>query len=121
MKNTRANAQSRKFILRPYRRIPTWYSSYYLSGKVIGKGVVMNLSRTGMRVLGDHSLEPGTQLSVRVQVEEQGPPLEIAQASVRWVERHEFGVQIDQLTAKDAKRITGLIHEEISTRRTDLS
>lgn len=118
MKSARANASSTKFILRPYRRIPTWYNSYYLSGSVIGKGVVMNLSRTGMRVLGDHSLEPGTQLSVRILVGGQGTPLEIARASVRWVDRQEFGVQIDQLTARDAKRITRLIHEEISTRRT---
>ena len=60
------NAPRTRFVLRPYRRIPTWYSSYYMSGSVIGKGVVKNLSRTGLRVLGDHSLTPGTEVTIRL-------------------------------------------------------
>jgi hypothetical protein len=109
--------QPRKFILRPYRRISTWYSSYYMSGSTIGKGVVMNLSRTGMRVLGDHSLTPGTKLSVRITLEEQGPPLEIARASVRWVNQYEFGAKIDHLSPGAAHRITSLVSEQAKTYR----
>ena len=51
MKAARATKPRTRFVLRPYRRIPTWYGSYYMSGSVIGKGVVKNLSRTGL--LGD--------------------------------------------------------------------
>ena len=117
MKIAREKGQSRKFVLRPYRRIPTWYSSYYLSGSVIGKGVVMNLSRTGMRILGDHTLQPGTDLSLRVSLEEHSPPLEIARASVRWVNQYEFGLKIDHLTPGAAHRITDLLNQHISMRR----
>ena len=115
MKNIRAKLHGRKFVLRPYRRIPTWYNSYYLSGTAIGKGVVMNLSRSGMRVLGDHNLQPGTELSVRVCLEEHSPPLEISCASVQWVNQYEFGLKINQLTSGAVHRITRLLNEHIST------
>ena len=102
-------------MLRPYRRIPSWYGSYYLSGSVIGKGVVMNVSCTGLRVLGDHSLKPGTDVSIRVTVD-HGPPLEISRASVRWVKEYEFGLKIDQITSQAANRLVRLIHDSIDAR-----
>jgi hypothetical protein len=108
--------QPRKFVLRPYRRIPTWYSAYYLSGSVIGKGVVMNLSRTGLRLLGEHSLKPGTDVSIRVTVEEGGPSLEISRASIRWINQYEFGLKIDHLPPGAAHRIVGLINDHIGVR-----
>ena len=104
-------------MLRPYRRIPTWYSSYYLSDNSIGKGVVMNLSYTGLRVQGDHAVKPGAEISVRVTVEEDSPPLEISRASVRWVNQYQFGLKIEHLTPGAANRIASLINEQISTRR----
>jgi PilZ domain len=116
---TGAKIQPRKFVLRPYRRIPTRYSSYYLSGSAIGKGVVMNLSCTGMRILGDHSVTPGTELSVRVSLEEDYPPLEISRASVRWVNQNEFGLKIDHLTPGVSYRIICLIKEQAGTRRNE--
>jgi PilZ domain-containing protein len=119
MKTVKKKIQPRKFVLRPYRRIPTWYSSYYLSGNSIGKGVVMNLSRTGLRIQGDHFVKPGMELSVRVSVEEDSLPLEILRASVRWVNQYEFGLKIDQLTPMAVQRITALINEPVSTRRNE--
>ncbi|HZH49148.1 MAG TPA: PilZ domain-containing protein [Nitrospira sp.] len=119
MKTIKKKIQPRKFVLRPYRRIPTWYSSYYLSGNSIGKGVVMNLSRTGLRIQGDHFVKPGMELSVRVSVEEDSLPLEILRASVRWVNQYEFGLKIDQLTPMAVQRITALINEPVSTRRSE--
>jgi PilZ domain len=114
MKTIRDKVQGRKFVLRPYRRIPTWYQSHYLSGSAIGKGVVMNLSCSGMRILGDHHLQPGIHLSVRVCLEEDGPPLEIPRASVQWVNQYEFGLKIDHLTPEASHRITSLLKQDIS-------
>ncbi len=103
-------------MLRPYRRIPTWYDSYYLSGSVIGKGVVMNLSRTGLRVLGDHSLTPGTEVSIRITLKEGELPLEIPRAVVRWADHYEFGLRIEHLSSPAAHRLVGLINAEIGFR-----
>ena len=116
MKRQRQTAPRTRFVLRPYRRIPTWYSSYYMSGKVIGKGVVKNLSCTGLRMLGDHSLMPGTEVSVRLSLGETEPPLEISCATVRWVEQVEFGLRFERLTAHAAHRLAGLITADIGLR-----
>lgn len=105
-----------RFVLRPYRRIPTWYSSYYMSGSVIGKGVVKNLSRTGLRVLGDHSLTPGTEVTIRLHLGETDPPLEISSATVRWADQYEFGLRIEHLTPHAAHRLAGLINADINLR-----
>jgi PilZ domain len=113
MKSTRKAITRIKFVLRPYRRIPTWYSSYYMSGNVIGKGVVKNLSRTGLRILGDHSLSPGTQVSVRLTLGETEPPLEISRATVRWAEHYEFGLRIEELATSAAHRVADLIAADI--------
>jgi hypothetical protein len=108
--------RARKFVLRPYRRIPTWYASYYLSGSSIGKGVVMNLSCTGMRILGDHTLAPGTELSVRIDIEDSTAPVEISRASVRWVSKYEFGLEIRHLSPEAADRIAGLLNRSVRVR-----
>ena len=107
MKTVR-NTPRTRFVLRPYRRIPTWYSAYYMSGSVIGKGVVKNLSRTGLRVLGDHSLTPGTEVTIRFHLGETDPPLEISCATVRWANQYEFGMRIEQLTPHAAHRLADL-------------
>lgn len=119
MKPTGNKVKSRKFVLRPFRRIQTWYGSYYMSGNLIGRGVVTNLSRTGMRVRGDHSLKPGTDVSLRITVEEHGPPLEIARASVQWANQYEFGVKIQQLSETAAHRIAGLIKADANASRNE--
>jgi PilZ domain len=115
MKTTRNTARN-KFVLRPYRRIPTWYSSYYMSGNVIGKGVVKNLSRTGLRLLGDHSLTPGTEVSIRLTLSDADPPLEITHASVRWANQYEFGLRIEHLTSNAAQRLVDLIKADTGIR-----
>lgn len=115
MKTVR-NTPRTRFVLRPYRRIPTWYSSYYMSGSVIGKGVVKNLSRTGLRVLGDHSLTPGTEVTIRLHLGETDPPLEISNATVRWADQYEFGLRIEHLTTHAAHRLAGLINADINLR-----
>jgi hypothetical protein len=106
----------RKFVLRPYRRISTWYSAYYMSGQAIGKGVVKNLSRTGLRLLGDHSLTLGTEVSLRLSVDETTPPLEIARASVRWTSEYELGFRIEHLSADASHRLADLIAAAVSLR-----
>jgi PilZ domain len=115
MKTVRNTARTR-FVLRPYRRIPTWYGSYYMSGSVIGKGIVKNLSRTGLRVLGDHSLTPGTEVTIRFHLEETDPPLEISRATVRWADQFEFGLRIEHLTPHAADRLAALVNADINLR-----
>ena len=116
MKKTARPASRTKFVLRPYRRVSTWFNSYYLSGTVIGKGVVKNLSLTGLRVLGDHALTPGTQVCIRLTFGTMDPPLEISRASVRWANESEFGLKIEHVTPHAAQRLAYLIKADLALR-----
>jgi hypothetical protein len=102
-----------QFVLRPYRRIPTWLALYYLSGDCVGKGVVTNLSPSGMRIQGDHAVEPGLDLALRVTFADDGPPIEINRATVRWVDGYDFGLDFVHLSPLAAKYITDALSQQI--------
>jgi hypothetical protein len=98
-----------RFVLRPYRRMPTWIVLYYLSGECVGKGVVTNLSQSGMRVQGDHGVELGLDLALRVRFADDGPAIEIERATVRWVDVYDFGLDLVRVSPLAAKYIAGLL------------
>ena len=101
------------FVLRPYRRIPTWLVLYYLSGESVGKGIVTNLSRSGMRVQGDHAVEPGLDLGLRLTLEDNGTTIEIERATVRWVDGYDFGLDLVRFSPDVAMRIARLVNQQI--------
>jgi len=102
-----------RFVLRPYRRIPTWLVLYYLSGECVGKGVVTNLSQSGMRVQGDHAVEPGLDLALRVTFAADGTPIEIKRATVRWVDGYDFGLDLVLVSPLAANYIARLLSGQI--------
>ena len=112
-KPRRFKPKSTRFVLRPYRRIPTWLDLYYLSGESVGKGVVTNLSQLGMRVQGDHAVEPGLDLALRVTFADDGPTIEIKQATVRWVDGYDFGLDLVRLSPLAAKHIADVLSRQI--------
>jgi PilZ domain len=102
-----------RFVLRPYRRIPTWLVLYYLSGECVGKGVVTNLSQSGMRIQGDHAVEPGLDLALRVTFADDAPPIEIERATVQWVDGYDFGLDLVLVSPLAAKYIARLLNGQI--------
>jgi len=101
------------FVLRPYRRIPTWLIIYYLSGESVGKGIVTNLSRSGMRVQGDHAVEPGLDLGLRLTLEDNGTTIEIERATVRWVDGYDFGLDLVRFSPDVGMHIARLVSQQI--------
>lgn len=102
-----------RFVLRPYRRIPTWLVLYYLSGECVGKGIVTNLSQSGMRIQGDHAVQPGLDLTLRVTFEDDGLPIEVERATVRWVDGYDFGLDFAHLSPSAAKHISDTLNQQI--------
>lgn len=102
-----------RFVLRPYRRIPTWLILYYLSGECVGKGVATNLSQSGMRVQGDHAVKPGFDLALRVTFAADVPPIEIERATVRWVDGYDFGLDLVLVSPLASKHIARLLSGQI--------
>ena len=105
--------KGRRFVLRPYRRVPTQRVLYYLSGRCVGKGVVTNLSQSGMRVRGEHGVEPGLDLALRLTLSDDGPTIDIDRATVRWVDGNDFGLDFVHLSPSAKKHISAALNQKI--------
>ena len=96
---------SSKFVIRTYHRIPVRCMLYYMGGDFLGKGTMLNLSRTGFRVLGDHQVVPGMALVVRLTLPDRDEPVEIQRVVVRWVRGLLFGVKVVTLSPDGEERV----------------
>jgi len=108
-----AKPKSTRFVLRPYRRIPIWRVLYYLSGDSVGKGVVTNLSHSGMRIQGEHAVEPGLDMALRLTLADDGPTIDIERATVRWVDGYDFGLDFVRVNSLAAKHIAHALSRQI--------
>ena len=98
-------AHTSKFIIRTYHRIPVRCVVYYMGGDFLGRGTVINLSRTGFRVLGDHQVVPGTELIVRMALPGQDEPIEMQRVVVRWVRGLLFGAKVITVSRDGRDRV----------------
>jgi PilZ domain len=106
-----------RFVLRPYRRVPSKCALYYLSPDYVGKGTVTNLSQSGVRIQGEHAVEPGLSLALRIKLSKDGPTIEVERATVRWVEGYDFGMEFDRLSPLAAAHISHVLSQKIRTSR----
>ncbi len=97
--------QPSKFVIRTYHRIPVRCMLYYMGGEFLGKGTVMNLSRNGFRVLGDHQVVPGMELVVRLSLPDKDDTVEIQRVVVRWVRGLLFGAKVVTMSPDGEERI----------------
>lgn len=97
--------QQGKFVIRMYHRIPVRCTLYYMGGEFLGKGTVMNLSRNGFRVLGDHQVVPGMELIVRLSLPDRDEMVEVQRVVVRWVRGLLFGGMVLALSPDGKERI----------------
>jgi len=112
-KSPLSKSRHARFVFRPYRRIPTWRIVYYLSEEFVGKGLVTNLSQSGMRVQGEHAVEPGLILSLRLTLADNSPTVEIERATVRWVDGYDFGLDFVRISPLSAKHIAHLLNRQV--------
>jgi len=66
-----------------------------------------------MRVQGDHAVEPGLGLALRVTFADGGPPIEIKRATVRWVDGYDFGLELVLVSPLAANYIGRLLIGQI--------
>jgi hypothetical protein len=102
-----------KFVIRTYHRIPVRCVLYYMGGEFLGKGTVMNLSRNGFRVLGDHQVVPGMELVVRLSLPDKDEPVEIQRVVVRWVRVLLFGAKVMTMSPEGADRIGNFLSSRL--------
>jgi len=74
---------------------------------------VTNLSQFGMRVQGEHAVEPGLTIALRLTLADDGPTVEIERATVRWVDGYDFGLDFVQINPAAARHIASLLNQQI--------
>lgn len=104
-KSSSTMSQPSKFVIRTYHRIPVRCLLYYMGGEFLGKGTVMNLSRNGFRVLGDHQVVPGMELVVRLSLPDKDDTVEIQRVVVCWVRGLLFGAKVVTMSPDGEERI----------------
>ncbi len=79
---------------RKHLRYPVRFKSTFTSTKAVeGSGIVTDLSKGGCRISSHTSARAGTELSLRIALEEGGTPLEVPKVVSRWARGMEFGVE----------------------------
>jgi hypothetical protein len=79
-------------------RVPAQFSLMY-SGMsdgrmLIGNGVVSNVSKSGIGILGNHLVKRGMDLSLFIDLPGLEEPICIAETRVSWVAGRRFGVEM---------------------------
>jgi hypothetical protein len=79
-------------------RVPAQFSLMY-SGMsdgrmLIGNGVVSNVSKAGIGILGNHPVKHGMDLSLFIDLPGIEEPMCIAETRVSWVSGRRFGVEM---------------------------
>jgi hypothetical protein len=97
------------FIPRIYARVKTEGSLYYLGPDGIGKGTVLDVSRTGWRVEGEHAVSPGMLLALSVQLPTGSAPIQVEKAMVRWVKGREVGLRMVTMQPAEWTRLARFI------------
>jgi hypothetical protein len=70
------------------------YSGMSDGRMLIGNGVVSNVSKTGIGILGDHLVTHGMDLSLFINLPGIEEPMCIAESRVTWVSGRRFGLEM---------------------------
>jgi hypothetical protein len=66
-----------------------------------------------MRIQGEHAVEPGLDLALRLTLAEDGQTIEIERATVRWVDGYDFGLGFVRISPVAAKHVAQLLSQQI--------
>ena len=102
------------FTIRGHRRFPVKCAVDYMNSDWVGKGIVRNLSRSGWRIEGDHTVAPGAILTLAVWLPGDSIPVKVEQAIVRWVSGGIFGVKILVMEPAEGMKLERLIARLLS-------
>jgi hypothetical protein len=101
------------FFVRKNQRIKRLVPVRYLGDRIIGEGIIKDLSLSGSYITGNASVSIGAVISLQIFIPGDPEPLLIDRATVKWVKGSDFGVDFDisqsQVTERIAKIISMLV------------
>lgn len=97
---------------RKHPRFPVQFHSSFSSANVVsGEGDLGDLSIRGCRVSSMTEVKPGTTLELRIEIPHDEPPIQVAQAIVRWCRASSFGLEFVNLTPDEWARLQHVVKE----------
>jgi hypothetical protein len=70
------------------------FSGMHDGNMLIGKGIVTNVSESGIGILGNHIVNEGMDLSLFIDLPGIEEPLCIAESRVSWISGRRFGIEM---------------------------
>ena len=86
-------------------------TTFSVSSKLEGMGVMLDLSVGGCRIESPVPVEPGISLELRIYVPDFDWPLMIEVASVQWVSSQMFGLAFFRMTEAERQRLGQVIRD----------
>ena len=86
-------------------------SSFSSANVVSGQGTLSDLSIRGCRVSSPMEVKPGTALQLGVHTSDLDPPIQIAQAVVRWCRANSFGCEFMNLGPNEWARLQHVVKD----------
>jgi len=118
------NQKSYSLLDRRYaERVPTPYRVSY-SGQegariVTGEGTLIDLSKTGCKILGAVPIPLGSRLTLLLDFEDGQAPMGLTDVIVSWIARNSFAVRFPKLSAEERRRLQEVIWKNVSVSSLD--
>jgi hypothetical protein len=104
--------------LRKYPRFAVQLPVSFSGDHFTGEGIVFNLSKEGCALGSEISVPKGAYMSLSIHLSDEGLPVEVELAAVRWRTDQKFGVEFIRLKPEAQERLrqaakgleTGLSH-----------
>jgi hypothetical protein len=86
-------------------------SSFSSISMVGGEGSLMDLSIRGCRIESLVEVKPGAALEVQIKTAEQGPPIHIQAAVVRWSRDRQFGLEFEVIAPSEWAHLQDIVKQ----------
>lgn len=97
---------------RQHLRFPVQFSSSFSSINLVrGEGTVVDISISGCRIFSMTEVKVGTALQLLIHVSKEDPPIQVAQAIVRWYRENTFGLAFLSLLPEAWPRLQQVVKE----------
>lgn len=107
------------FFVRKDQRIKRLVPVRYLGDRIIGEGIIKDLSLSGSYITGNASVSIGAVIALQIFIPGDPEPLLIDRATVKWVKGSDFGVDFDtsqsEVTERIAKIISKLVKAQLGS------
>ncbi len=92
-------------------RFPVEFGSNFSGSQLAGQGNVTDLSLGGCRIECSAKVRPGMQLGLEISLPDGEWPLQVDEATVRWAEGRQCGVEFARLRPDQHERLARLLED----------